>query len=69
MADKLGFVNYISIDGAEPVLFNSLTDEQREAASKIMSERISRSLNRYFASHPEELDAVFKEDGDADAQA
>lgn len=62
MAAKLGWVNYISIDGAEPVLLDTLSAEQRQKVDQIMSERISRVLSTYFSNHPEELKSVFRDD-------
>ena len=57
---ELDWVNYISIDGAQPVPLASLSAEQRETVTKIMSERIGRTLSAYFSSRPEELQYVFR---------
>lgn len=45
---------FISIDGAAPVPFQSLTQEQAEKCKKIMSERLSKTCSTYFTNHPDE---------------
>ena len=45
---------YISIDGAEPILWESMTPEQAADVRRRMSERLSRSMSDYYSLHPEE---------------
>lgn len=55
---KLTYVCYISIDGADPVPLESLTEEQRQRWQDGMRERLQRTFNEYYAQHPEEYAAL-----------
>lgn len=60
MSDKLDWVNYISIDGADPVLLDSLSDEERDTVIERMEKRLSQVLSIYLSDHPEDLKAIFE---------
>jgi hypothetical protein len=45
--------SYISIDGAEPVPFNSLSEEERARYRKIMTERGKKALEDAIRQRPE----------------
>ncbi len=49
---------YISIDGAAPVLFDSLTQAQKDRCKSVWSEKLSRVSSAYFSNHPEEFAAL-----------
>lgn len=49
---------YISIDGAEPIPFDSLTQAQKDRCKSTWSERLSRVSSAYFSNHPEEFAAL-----------
>lgn len=53
MAKELTFTNYISIDGAEPVLMDSLSPEQLEMCRRRMAENMGRVMSEYYSEHPE----------------
>ena len=55
MSKEITFTNYISIDGAEPVLMDSLTDEQKEYCEKKMLDRLSRNMSDYYSNHMDEF--------------
>lgn len=45
---------FISIDGADPVPFGSLTVEQREEVSQRMADNVGRTLSAYYSQHMDE---------------
>ena len=51
-------VSYISIDDAEPVLFSSLTEEQKSDVFKDWSKRLSETMSRYYQQHPGEFERL-----------
>lgn len=51
---ELKTVSYISIGGAPPVRFDSLTAEKRAECVSKMAENIGRALSTYCSDHPEE---------------
>lgn len=55
---KLTASCYISIDGADPVPWNSLTQEEKENVKVIWSERLSRHMSAYYAQHMDEYARV-----------
>jgi len=55
VSKEITFTNYISIDGAEPVLMDSLTDEQKEYCEKKMLDRLSRNMSDYYSNHMDEF--------------
>ena len=57
---ELKTVSYISIGGAPPVRFDSLSAEKRREAVARMSENIGRTLGEYLSDHPEEATPLFK---------
>lgn len=44
----------ISIDGAEPIPWKSMTPQQEADVRRRMSERLSRSMSDYYSIHLEE---------------
>ena len=44
----------VSIDGAEPIPWESMTPQQEADVRRRMSERLSRSMSDYYSIHPEE---------------
>lgn len=44
----------ISIDGAEPIPWESMTPRQEADVRRRMSERLSRSMSDYYSLYPEE---------------
>lgn len=57
---ELKAVSYISIGGAPPVRFDSLTPEKRAECVEKMAENIGRTLSTYLSDHPEEAAPLFK---------
>ena len=57
---ELKAVSYISIGGAPPVRFDSLTPEKRAEYVEKMAENIGRTLSTYLSNHPEEAAPLFK---------
>jgi len=55
MSKEITFTNYISIDGAEPVLMDSLTKEQKEYCLQKMMDRLSRNMSDYYSNHMDEF--------------
>lgn len=51
---KLIAVSYISIGGAPPVRFDSLSAKERADCVAKMCENMGRALSRYCSEHPEE---------------
>lgn len=51
---KLIAVSYISIGGAPPVRFDSLTPEKRAECVAKMADNIGKTLSTYCSEHPEE---------------
>ncbi len=45
--------SYISIDGAEPIPFNSLSEEEKTRCRKIMIERAKKALEDAIRQRPE----------------
>ena len=45
---------YISMDGEEPVPWDTLTDEQTQRCKKVWAERLTRVSSAYFTNHPQE---------------
>lgn len=45
---------YISIDGSEPVEFNTLSEEQIQKCKKVWADRLSSVSSAYFTNHPQE---------------
>ena len=54
-AKELTCTSYISIDGAEPVLFDSLSDEEKERCLQKMMDRLSRNMSEYYSNHMDEF--------------
>ncbi len=52
---ELKCVSYISIGGAPPVRFDSLTPEKRAECVSKMADNIGRTLSTYCSEHPEEV--------------
>lgn len=50
--------SYISIRGADPVPFDSLTPEQKEECTKVIFERIGKAVESYIARHPEQYEQI-----------
>lgn len=48
---------YISIDGAEPIPWESMTPQQEAYVRRRMSENLSRTMSEYFSLHPDEYRA------------
>lgn len=44
----------VSIDGAEPIPWESMTPEQESSVRHCMRERLSRTMSDYYSLHPEE---------------
>ena len=44
----------VSIDGAEPIPWESMTPEQEADVHRRMRERLSRTMSDYYSLHPEE---------------
>lgn len=61
-------VSYISIRGAEPVLLDSLTDEQWAEVREIWQKRLTEMSSRYFAQHPEQLKPFYDSETDASGE-
>ena len=57
---ELKAVSYISIGGAPPVRFDSLTPEKRAECVEKMAENIGRTLSTYLSNPPEEAAPLFK---------
>ena len=55
---ELKCICYISIDGAEPVPVESISQEQKARCKRIWAERLSRMSSAYFSNHPEEYAAL-----------
>lgn len=51
---ELKCVSYISIGGAPPVRFDSLTPEKRAECVSKMADNIGKTLSTYCSEHPEE---------------
>ena len=49
---------YISIDGAAPVLFDSLSKAQKDRCKRVWSEKLSSVASAYYNNHPEERAAL-----------
>lgn len=56
-------VSYISIGGAPPVPFDSLTAAERAAAVERMMNNMSRALSDYYSAHPEEAEPLIEKYG------
>ncbi|MBP5431553.1 hypothetical protein [Ruminococcus sp.] len=56
---KLIAVSYVNIGGKE-ILFDDLTEEQKEEFRQKVSERIGKTLSWYLSEHPEELASLQK---------
>jgi len=57
---ELKCVSYISIGGAPPVRFDSLTPEKRAECVSRMAENIGKALSSYCSAHPEEARPLMK---------
>ena len=57
---KLEVRSYISIGGAPPVRFDSLSEEKRVECVAKMAENIGRTLSRYLSENPEEARPLFE---------
>lgn len=62
--NELKCVSYISIGGAPPVRFDSLTPEKRGECVAKMCENIGRTLSSYCSDHPEEARPLFNAKGE-----
>lgn len=51
---ELKAISYISIGGAPPVRFDSLTPEKKRECVAKMAENIGRALSSYCSTFPEE---------------
>ena len=51
---ELKAISYISIGGAPPVRFDSLTPEKRAECVSKMCDNIGAALSSYCSAHPEE---------------
>ena len=51
-------VSYISIGGAPPVRFDSLSDEERTKCAHSMAQRMSATLSDYYSNHPDEAEKL-----------
>lgn len=51
---ELKAISYISIAGAPPIRFDSLTPEKRAECVSKMCENIGAALSSYCSAHPEE---------------
>ena len=49
---------YISIGEAEPIPIEDLSEEEMNHCKEVWSERLSKTLNLYYATHPEEYDLL-----------
>lgn len=54
-------VSYISIGGAPPVRFDSLSAEKRAECTRRMAERMGQTLSRYYSEHPDEAQQFLEE--------
>lgn len=57
---KLEVRSYITIGGAPPVRFDSLSAEKRAECAAKMVENIGRTLSRYLSENPEEARPLFE---------
>lgn len=57
---ELKAVSYISINGAEPVRFDSLTPEKRAECVEKMAENIGNALSTYLSNNPDEALPLLK---------
>ncbi|MCR5708128.1 MAG: hypothetical protein K6G82_07625 [Ruminococcus sp.] len=57
---ELRAISYISIGGAPPVRFDSLTPEKRAECVAKMCDNIGAALSSYCSAHPEEARALMK---------
>ena len=55
---EITFSAYITIDGAEPVPWESLSEKEIEDVKKQMSKNLSERMSAYFTAHPEQYDLI-----------
>lgn len=52
---ELKVVSYVSVDGAPPVRWDSLTDKERDGLSERIMNNIGKTLSNQISEHPEEV--------------
>lgn len=60
MASELKAISYISIDGAPPVRFDSLSSKKRAECISKICDNIGKGLSSYLSEHIDEADKLIE---------